>query len=79
MAVQESDEILTRAEIVDGSRLDGTAVTGGVSDADVTMSVIAIRRPTEGWILVADDDAELRGGISLSPKEHSRPPSSSVS
>ena len=60
LAVQESDEILTRAEIADGSRLDGTAVTGGVSDADVTMSVIAIRRPDEGWLMVAD--AELRGG-----------------
>jgi len=62
LAVQESDEILTRAEIADGSRLDGTAVTGGVSDADVTMSVIAIRRPDEGWLMVADADAELRGG-----------------
>ncbi len=62
LAVQESDEILIRAEITDGSRLDGTAVTGGVSDADVTMSVIAIRRPGEGWLMIADADAELRGG-----------------
>jgi len=62
LAVQESDEILTRAEVVAGSPLDGTAITGGVADADVTMSVIAIRRPDEGWLLVGDADAELRGG-----------------
>ena len=62
LAVQESDEILTRAEVAAGSALDGTAITGGVVDADVTMSVIAIRRPDEGWLLVGDADAELRGG-----------------
>jgi uncharacterized protein with PhoU and TrkA domain len=61
MAVQESDEIITRVEIEPGSVLDGTAVTAGLPDADVTMSVIAIRRPEEGWILVADTDVELRG------------------
>jgi len=62
LAVQESDEILTRAEVAAGSALDGTAITGGVADADVTMSVIAIRRPDDGWLLVGDADAELRGG-----------------
>ncbi len=62
LAVQESDEILTRAEVAVGSALDGTAITGGVADADVTMSVIAIRRPDDGWLLVGDADAELRGG-----------------
>ncbi len=62
LAVQESDEILTRVVVGDESALDGTAITGGVVDADVTMSVIAIRRPDEGWLLVGDADAELRGG-----------------
>lgn len=62
MAVQESDEIITRLAVAAGSQLDGTAVSEGVPDADVTMSVIAIRRPGDGWILVADADAELRGG-----------------
>jgi len=60
MAVQESDEILTRVEVESGSKLDGTPISSGVPDADVTMSVIAIRRPEEGWLLVADSDAELR-------------------
>lgn len=62
LAVQESDEILTRVEVVSNSALDGSTVTNGVADQDVTMSVIAIRRPGEGWLLVADADTELRGG-----------------
>jgi len=62
MAVQESDEILSRAEITDGSALDGTTVTGGVSDTDAAISVVAVRRPGDGWLLVADSDAEFRGG-----------------
>lgn len=62
LAVQESDEIISRAEVAAGSRLDGTGVTNGVPDADATMSIIAIRRPEAGWLLVADADAELRGG-----------------
>ena len=62
LAVRESDEIITRTEIEDGSVLDGTTVSSGHPEADVTMSVIAIRRPEEGWILVADTDIELRGG-----------------
>ncbi|EMA66044.1 TrkA-C domain-containing protein [Halorubrum aidingense JCM 13560] len=62
LAVQESDEILTRVEVVANSALDGSTVTNGVAEQDVTMSVIAIRRPGEGWLLVADADTELRGG-----------------
>ncbi len=68
LAVQESDEIIIRVEVEEGSDLDGTAVTAGVPDADVTMSVIAIRRPDEGWLLVADADAELQGGDVLIAK-----------
>ena len=62
LAVQESDEILTRVQVGRGSSLDGSPVTSGVADEDVAMSVIAIRRPDEGWLLVADADAELRHG-----------------
>ncbi|WP_455449880.1 potassium channel family protein [Natrinema thermotolerans] len=68
LAVQESDEIIARIPVERGSELDGTAVTEGVPDADSTMSVIAIRRPDEGWLLVADADAELRGGDVLIAK-----------
>ena len=62
MAVQESDEIITRIEIEPGSELGGTTITAGVPNADVTMSVIAIRRPDEGWLLIGDSDGELRAG-----------------
>ena len=68
MAVQESNEIITRVVVETGSELDGTAVTAGVPDAESTMSVIAIRRPSDGWLLVADADAELRGGDVLISK-----------
>ncbi|AGB33376.1 TrkA-C domain protein [Natrinema pellirubrum DSM 15624] len=68
LAVQESDEIIARIPVERDSDLDGTAVTEGVPDADSTMSVIAIRRPDEGWLLVADADAELRGGDVLIAK-----------
>ncbi len=68
MAVQESDEIITRIKIESGSGLDGTEISAGVPDADVTMSVIAIRRPEEGWLLVADSDAEVRSGDVLIAK-----------
>lgn len=67
-AVQESDEIITRVEVEPGSELDGTAVIAGVPDVESTMSVIAIRRPGDGWLLVADSDAELRGGDVLISK-----------
>jgi len=68
LAVQESDEIITRVVVDPDSNLDDTAVTAGVPDADSMMSVIAIRRPGEGWLLVADADAELRGGDVLISK-----------
>lgn len=68
MAVEESDEIITRVEIEPGSALDGTVITTGVPDTESTMSVIAIRRPGEGWLLVGDADAEIRGGDVLISK-----------
>ncbi len=68
LAVQESDEILTRVELEEGSELDGTSVTAGVPDIDATMSVIAIRRPEEGWLLVGEAGAELRSGDVLISK-----------
>ena len=62
LAVEESDEIITRVEVEPGSELDGVSVVEGVPETDATMTVITIRRPDEGWLLVADADAELRAG-----------------
>ncbi|WP_323173032.1 TrkA C-terminal domain-containing protein [Natrialba sp. PRR66] len=68
MAVEESDEIITRVPVESESTLDGATVTSGVPDTDSTMSVIAIRRPDEGWLLVGDSDATLRAGDVLISK-----------
>ncbi|MDB2245429.1 TrkA C-terminal domain-containing protein [Halorubrum ezzemoulense] len=62
MAVQESDEIITRTVVVEGSELDGTAVADGVPATDISTSILAIRRPDEGWLVGHDIDTTLRGG-----------------
>ncbi|WP_265109703.1 potassium channel family protein [Halosolutus halophilus] len=68
MAVEESDEIITHVTVEAGSDLDGTPIVDGLPDTETTMSVIAIRRPGEGWLLVGDADAEVQGGDVLISK-----------
>ncbi len=68
MAVQESDEIITRVEVESGSALDGVTITSGIPETESTMSVIAIRRPGEGWLLIGDMDAKIRAGDVLISK-----------
>jgi len=68
MAVEESDEIIARVVVESGSELDGTDVVAGIPGVDSTMSVIAIRRPEEGWLLVGDADAAVRAGDVLIAK-----------
>ena len=68
MAVEESDEIITRVTVEPGSELEGTEIVGGVSDTEQGMTVIAIRRPDDGWLLVGGADAEIRGGDVLISK-----------
>lgn len=68
LAVQESDEIIARVSIEDGSRLDGTSLVEGVPESDVSMNILAIRRPEAGWVLVPDADTELEGGDVLIAK-----------
>ncbi|MFC3959980.1 potassium channel family protein [Halovivax cerinus] len=60
LAVQESDEIITRIVVEPGSELVDADVIDGRLDADAGMSAIAIRRPEDGWLLIADADARLR-------------------
>lgn len=59
LAVQESDEIITRTTIEEGSELDGTEVHEGVPETDISTSVLAIRRP-EGWLVGPDIDTTIR-------------------
>ncbi|MFB6234986.1 MAG: potassium channel family protein [Halopenitus sp.] len=61
LAVQESDEIITRTTIQEGSELDGTEVHEGVPETDISTSVLAIRRP-EGWVVGPDIDTTIRAG-----------------
>ncbi|QWC20447.1 TrkA C-terminal domain-containing protein [Halorubrum sp. 2020YC2] len=62
MAVQESDEIITRTIVGKGSDLDGTEVADGVPATDISTSVLAIRRPDDGWLVGPDIDTTLRAG-----------------
>ncbi|SNZ06982.1 Uncharacterized conserved protein, contains PhoU and TrkA_C domains [Natronoarchaeum philippinense] len=68
LAVKESDEIISRIEVEPESRLVGSTVVDGIPDTEVSMSVIAIRRPEEGWLLVTDAETELAAGDVLIAK-----------
>ena len=60
LAVDESDEVLSRIVVDPDGPLADTRVEAGVPEAEPAMSVLAIRRPDEGWMLVGNADAELR-------------------
>lgn len=68
VAVGESDEIITRTAVAPGSTLDGATIEDGIPTSDTGMSVIAIRRPDEGWMLVGDTTVEARAGDVLIAK-----------
>jgi uncharacterized protein with PhoU and TrkA domain len=68
MAVQESDELITRIVIREGSDLAGTSVRNGVPTTDVSTSVIAIRRPDDGWLIGHDIDTVLQPGDAVISK-----------
>ncbi|MDL5361879.1 potassium channel family protein [Halalkalicoccus sp. NIPERK01] len=68
LAVQESDEIIARVTVDPGSRLENTSLVEGVPESDVSMNVLAVRRPEEGWVLVPDADTELQAGDVLIAK-----------
>ena len=62
MAVRESDEIITRTRIAPGSDLVGTPIEAGVPATEIATSVLAIRRPDEGWLVGPDLDTTIRAG-----------------
>ena len=62
MAVKESDEIITRTRVDTASELAGTRVADGVPATEIATSVLAIRRPDEGWLVGPDLDTTIRAG-----------------
>ena len=62
MAVRESDEIITRTQVTRGSDLVGTPIEAGVPATEIATSVLAIRRPDEGWLVGPDLDTTIRAG-----------------
>lgn len=62
MAVRESDEIITRTQVTGGSDLVGTPIEAGVPATEIATSVLAIRRPDEGWLVGPDLDTTIRAG-----------------
>ncbi|MCL7417176.1 MAG: potassium channel protein [Halalkalicoccus sp.] len=68
LAVQESDEIIVRVTVDSESALEDTSLVDGVPESDVSMNVLAVRRPEEGWMLVPDADTELVAGDVLIAK-----------
>ena len=68
LAVEESDEIITRTKVEPDSQFDGASVEYGIPSTDTTMSIIAIRRPEEGWLLVGDREVTIRAGDVLISK-----------
>lgn len=68
LAVEESDEIITRTRVEAGSEFDGATIEAGIPSPDTTMSVIAIRRPEAGWLIVGESSVEVRAGDVLISK-----------
>ncbi|SMO63905.1 potassium channel family protein [Halorubrum cibi] len=68
MAVKESDEIITRTRVGRGSELAGTRIEAGVPATEIATSVLAIRRPDEGWLVGPDLDTTIRAGDAIISK-----------
>lgn len=62
MAVRESDEIIARTRVAPGSDLVGTPIEAGVPATEIATSVLAIRRPDEGWLVGPDLDTTIHAG-----------------
>jgi len=68
LAVRESDEVLTRIEVEAGSELAGERLQEGVPTVGPSTTVIAIRRPEVGWLLVGHAEETLEPGDVLIAK-----------
>lgn len=68
LAVEESDEIIVRVEVSQGGTLAGAEITSGIPSVDPSVTVLAIRRPDEGWLLIGGADAVIQPGDVLIAK-----------
>jgi uncharacterized protein with PhoU and TrkA domain len=68
LAVRESDEVLTRIEVEPGSDLAGVQLREGVPEVGPSTTVIAIRRPDVGWVLVGESEETVEAGDVLITK-----------
>jgi len=68
LAVRESDEVLARVAVEPGSDLDGAVLEDGVPDVGSSATVLAVRRPDVGWLLVGGAEETLEAGDVLIAK-----------
>lgn len=61
-AVQASEEIMVRVRVDEGSELVDSEIESGVPALAPSISVLAIRRPKEGWLVMADGSTTVRAG-----------------
>jgi len=59
LAVRESDEVLSRIQVTPGSDLVGVDLQEGVPTDGPGTTVIAIRRPEVGWVLLGHADETI--------------------
>lgn len=60
LAVQESDEVMVRVRVDETSDLAGKTVSAGVLETTPSISILATRRPGEGWMLMGEGSMELQ-------------------
>lgn len=60
IAVQESEEVIARVTVTDGSELDGAVVKDGIPAIHPPISILMVRRPEEGWVHMADEAITLQ-------------------
>ncbi|WP_458207424.1 potassium channel family protein [Haladaptatus sp. NG-SE-30] len=67
-AVQESDEVIVRVNIVQGSDFDGTTLGEEQVETETGMRVIAVRRPPDDWVISPGPATDIHAGDVLLAK-----------
>ncbi len=58
-AVQESDEVIVRVTVTHGSAFDGTTLGAEQVETETGMRVIAVRRPSDDWVISPGPETEI--------------------